>query len=74
MRGPARGGSATAITIGALVDGIPESVAIGVSLIGGGSVSAAMVAAVFLGNVPEGLSAAAGMKKAGHYASYVLGL
>ena len=56
------------------MDGIPESVAIGVSLIGGGSVSAAMVAAVFLGNVPEGLSAAAGMKKAGHYASYVLGL
>ncbi|QIN77610.1 ZIP family zinc transporter [Rubrobacter marinus] len=67
-------GSATAITIGALMDGIPESVAIGASLIGGGSVSAAMVAAVFLSNVPEGLSAAAGMRKAGHPASYVLGL
>ena len=56
------------------MDGIPESVAIGVSLIGGGSVSTAMVAAVFLSNVPEGLSAAAGMKKAGHSASYILGL
>ena len=72
--GQQEGGSATAITIGALMDGIPESVAIGVSLIGGGSVSAAMVAAVFLSNVPEGLSAAAGMKKAGHSVTYILGL
>ena len=56
------------------MDGIPESVAIGVSLIGGGAVSAAMVAAVFLSNAPEGLSAAAGMKKVGHSVAYILGL
>jgi zinc transporter, ZIP family len=37
-------------------------------------VSAAMVAAVFLSNVPEGLSAAAGMKKAGYSVAYILGL
>jgi ZIP family zinc transporter len=67
-------GSATAITIGALMDGIPESVAIGVSLIGGGAVGLVMVAAVFLSNVPEGLSAAAGMKKAGRSSSHILGL
>ena len=56
------------------MDGIPESVAIGVSLIGGGTVGFVIVVAVFLSNVPEGLSAAAGMKKAGHTATYVLGL
>ena len=67
-------GSATAITIGAIMDGIPESVAIGVSLIEGGVISLVMVVAVFLSNVPEALSAAAGMKKAGHSASYILGL
>jgi ZIP family zinc transporter len=74
FQGQQEGGSGTAITIGALMDGIPESVAIGVSLIGGGAVSAAMGAVVFLSNVPEGLSAAAGMKKAGHSAAYILGL
>ena len=56
------------------MDGIPESVAIGVSLIGGGAVGFVMVAAVFLSNVPEGLSAAAGMKKAGHSTAHILGL
>jgi ZIP family zinc transporter len=72
--GQQAGGSSTAITIGAILDGIPESVAIGVSLIEGGAVGAVMVVAVFLSNVPESLSAASGMKKAGHSSAYVLGL
>ena len=72
--GDRQGGSAAAIAIGALLDGIPESAAIGISLIEGGGVGVALVAAVFLSNVPEGLSSAAGMKRAGRSPAYVFGL
>jgi ZIP family zinc transporter len=60
-----------AIAIGALIDGVPESVVIGVSLIDGESVSLVMVAAVFLSNVPEALSSSAGMLRAGRSVNYV---
>jgi ZIP family zinc transporter len=72
--GGRQGGSAAAIAIGALLDGIPESAAIGISLIEGGGVGIALVVAVFLSNVPEGLSSAAGMRRAGRSPAYVLGL
>lgn len=66
--------SGTSIALGAVLDGIPESVALGVTLLHGGGVSMAMVAAIFLSNVPEGLSSATGMRKAGRSAGYVFGL
>ncbi len=67
-------GSGAAIAIGALLDGVPESVVLGLGLLGGGSVSLSMLAAVFISNVPEGLSSAAGMKRAGRSAGYVFGV
>jgi ZIP family zinc transporter len=67
-------GSGLAIAIGALIDGIPESIAIGVSIIQGGAVSIAAVIAIFLSNVPESLSSTAGMKTAGRSAKYIFGI
>lgn len=67
-------GSGLAIAIGALLDGIPESMVIGLSLIGGGTVSMVAVIAIFISNIPEGLSSSAGMKKAGRSRVYIFGL
>lgn len=63
-----------AIAVGALIDGIPESIAIGLSILHGGAVSVATVAAIFLSNLPEGLSSSAGMRRAGRSAAYVFGV
>lgn len=67
-------GSGLAIAVGALLDGIPESIVIGLSLIGGGAVSWVAVTAIFVSNIPEGLSSAAGMRQAGRSAAYVFGV
>ncbi|MFF7651676.1 ZIP family metal transporter [Streptomyces sp. NPDC007983] len=67
------GGSGLALALGALLDGVPESAVIGVSLLDGGAVSLVTVAAVFISNVPEGLSSSAGMKKAARSKGYVFG-
>lgn len=68
------GGSGLAIAAGALLDGIPESIVIGLSLLQGGTVRAVVVVAIFLSNIPEGLSSAAGMKRAGRSPAYVFGV
>lgn len=67
-------GSGLAIAVGALLDGIPESIVLGVTMIQGGAISLAALAAVFLSNVPEGLSSAAGMKRAGRSPGYIFGV
>lgn len=67
-------GSGLAIAIGALLDGIPESIVIGVSLLEGKGVSVVTVAAVFLSNFPEGLASAAGMRKGGRSPRYIFGV
>jgi ZIP family zinc transporter len=64
----------TAIAVGALLDGIPESLAIGLTMLAGDGVNIATVAAIFISNIPEGLSSSAGMKTAGRSATFVFGL
>lgn len=68
------GGNSNALALGALLDGVPESIVIGVSLLQGGAVGLVAVVAVFLSNIPEGLSSAAGMKAEGRSLGFVLAL
>ena len=65
---------AGAIVLGTVLDGIPESVVIGGSLVTGGGVSAAMVAAAFLSNMPEAIGATSGLERSGMSRQRVLGL
>lgn len=67
-------GGGLAIALGALLDGIPESIVIGLSLVAGKGVSLVAVIAIFLSNLPEGLSSSVGMKKAGRSATYIFGI
>jgi len=76
-------GSGLAIAVGALIDGIPESMAIGLSIaaVGGTgaapaetNLSIALVAGFFLANIPQGISSASGMHHAGRSRTYVLGV
>ena len=53
------------LVLGATLDGIPESVVIGLGLVGGGTVSLAMLVAVFMSNLPEAAAATAGMRSSG---------
>lgn len=64
----------TALLIGALVDGIPESIVLGTSVAATGGLSLPIVAAIAISNLPEGLASAAGMKEAGRPARYVFGV
>jgi ZIP family zinc transporter len=72
-RGPApeRSSSGLAIAAGAVVDGIPESIVLGVSLATGGGLNLAMFAAVAISNIPEGLSSTSGLKSEGRSLGYV---
>jgi zinc transporter, ZIP family len=72
--GAQAGGGALAIVLGIVLDGIPESAAIGVALLEGQGIGVAFVIAVFLSNLPEALSATSGLTKSGWSRGRILGL
>lgn len=74
--GGAGGGvSAFALLAGVTLDGIPENMALGVSLLetsGGGAL--ALLVAIFLSNLPEALGGAVGMRQQGRSRSFAIGV
>ena len=74
MAGKQEAGTALAIVLGIVLDGIPESAVIGLTLLQGGSVGAAMLIAVFLSNLPEAIAATTGLRLSGWHPRNILGL
>ena len=67
-------GSGLAIAAGTFLDGIPEGVVLGVSVLHQGAPGLGTVTAFFLANVPEALSSSAGMRRARRSVRYVFGV
>lgn len=69
-RGGDTPGDEAAIAVGALLDGIPEAIVIGLSAASGFPVG--IVAAIALSNVPEGLAGTVPLKRSGRSLRFVL--
>lgn len=67
-------GAGLAILLGTVLDGIPESIVIGLTLVKGGAISTAMVVAVFLSNLPEAIGATTNLRASGWSRWQTLGL
>jgi zinc transporter, ZIP family len=63
-----------AIVLGALLDGIPESVVLGATVIGASGVSPSLLAAIFVSNLPEALAGARDLRDEGRSRRFVLGV
>jgi len=63
--GEADGAGPRGIVLGSVLDGVPESMVIGLTLVGGQSLGLSYLAAVFLSNLPEGISSTQGLLTSG---------
>ncbi|MGK7377494.1 ZIP family metal transporter [Planococcus sp. 1R117A] len=61
-----------AIFLGTIMDAIPETAMIGLGLAQGGGIGFALIAAVFISNLPEGISSTTGLQKGGFHKKKVL--
>jgi zinc transporter, ZIP family len=67
-------GNGLAIVLGIVLDGIPESFVLGLTVLQAGTVSAAFLVAVFISNVPESIAATSGLLQSGWARARVIGL
>ena len=65
---------AVPMVLGIILDGIPESVALGLGMFKGGTVSIAMLFAVFISNLPEAIAGTSGLKASGSSTARTLSL
>jgi ZIP family zinc transporter len=70
--GGQQNGSSLAIVLGTVLDGVPESMVIGLTIFKGGAVGAAYLIAVFISNLPESISSTSGLVSSGWKKARVL--
>lgn len=70
--GEKQGPSGTALILGAVLDGIPESIVLGLTLIGGGGIGITVLLAILLSNLPEGIAGTTDLVRSGWPASRVV--
>ena len=58
--------------LGTVLDGVPESMVIGLTIFQGGAVGAAYLTAVFISNLPESISSTSGLRTGGWTKSRIL--
>jgi len=71
-QGRQQSGSSLAIVLGSVLDGVPESMVIGLTIFQGGGVGAAYLIAVFISNLPESISSTSGLVASGWKKARVL--
>jgi ZIP family zinc transporter len=69
-----KGGGGLPILLGAVLDGIPESIVLGLTLVGGGGPSMAILVAIFISNVPESVASSTRMLAIGRRPRWVVGV
>lgn len=74
--GGRKGGGAAGLplALGSLLDGIPEQAVLGIGLAAGDGVSVALLMAIFVSNLPEGVGSAADMRAAGKSSGTIIRL
>jgi zinc transporter, ZIP family len=66
--------SGLAIVLGIVLDGVPESAVLGLTLLESGTIGVAVLAAVFMSNLPESIAATSGLRSSGWSWGRVYGL
>jgi len=59
-------GEGASLALGALLDGIPEQMVLGIGIAAGEGVGVGLLVAIFVSNLPEAIGASADLREAGH--------
>lgn len=68
------GGGGSSLAIGALLDGIPEQLVLGIGLAQGNGISIALVVAIFVSDLPESIGSSSDMSASGQSRGRIIGL